>query len=317
MFGRLRIAVTVPAYDEERLIGRTLAGIPPFVDRVIVVDDASRDGTVAAIVAAGRLDPRIELVARERNGGVGAAIKSGYRRFLETGDDVCVVMAGDAQMDPSDLEALLAPIASGRADYAKGDRLSVPGVSRVMPRDRLLGNHVFTAMTKWASGYWHVIDSQCGYTAITRAAVEAIDLERVYDRYGVPNDLLIRLNVARQRVADVPVRPIYGEEVSGIRPLTTVPRIGALLLRGFLRRMWSRHVRREPHAVVLLYALGFAALVAAGIGGVWRLVARLAEAPASAPGPGLLLAATGLGLVGLALAVLCDRRLNAELRAGA
>lgn len=249
-----RVAVTVPAFNEERLIARTLQGIPPQVDRIIVVDDASCDATRDVVESID--DPRIELVRHERNGGVGAAIVTGYKRFLAGDGDVCVVMAGDAQMDPDDLPALIEPVATRSADYAKGNRLIARDVAGIMPRDRFIGNVVFTVLTKWASGYWRIVDSQCGYTAISRRTLEVLDLDSVYPRYGFPNDLLIRLNVIQARVCDVPVRVVYGDEVSGINPWTTIPRISLLLIRGFFMRMWERYVLRDFHPLVLLYLFG-------------------------------------------------------------
>ena len=136
-----RVAVVVPAFNEEELLPETLAGIPGFVDRIVVVDDASSDGTVERARAAAAADPRIEVVERERNGGVGAAIVTGYKRALEERVDVTCVMAGDNQMDPDDLAAIVAPVARGEVDYAKANRLFTrPGVGAdpapPLPRQR-------------------------------------------------------------------------------------------------------------------------------------------------------------------------------------
>jgi glycosyltransferase involved in cell wall biosynthesis len=255
-----RIAVVVPAFEEESLIGRTLDSIPVEVDRVIVVDDASADQTAA--IVAGRREARVRLIRRVENGGVGAAIATGYAAFLEetekdAGEPVCVVMAGDAQMDPRDLPTLLHPILHLGAGYAKGNRLITHDVREVMPRTRFLGNVLFTMLTKVASGYWHVVDSQCGYTAITREALLRVSLGRVYPRYGFPNDFLVKLNVAGIKVADVPVRAVYGEEQSGINPWVVIPRITFLLWRGFWWRLWRKYVVRDFHPLVLLYVFGF------------------------------------------------------------
>ena len=146
-----RVAVVVPAHDEEALIGATLAGFPAFVDRVYVVDDGSRDATVERARATG--DPRVEIVSHERNRGVGAAIVTGYKRALESGDDVVCVMAADNQMDPDDLEMLVTPVARGELDYAKANRLFSGQAWDLIPRTRYLGNAVLSLLTKIASGY--------------------------------------------------------------------------------------------------------------------------------------------------------------------
>jgi glycosyltransferase involved in cell wall biosynthesis len=241
------IAVVVPAYNEERLVARAVAQIPEFVDHVIVVDDASTDGTIAALAPASSR-PGFELVRHAENRGVGGAIVTGYGRSLELGVDVAVVMAGDAQMDPADLPRLVAPIVAGDADYAKGDRLAWPGVFRAMPLARYLGNHGLTWLTRLSSGYREVRDSQCGYTAIGRGVLARLDLAAVHARYGYPNDLLAHLHALGARLAQVPVRPIYGEELSGISWFTALVRVPLVLLRSFLRR---RALAAKNRSIVL------------------------------------------------------------------
>jgi glycosyltransferase involved in cell wall biosynthesis len=250
-----RVAVVVPAFDEEALIATTLAGIPELVDRVIVVDDASRDGTAAAVAATD--DGRVEVITHEKNEGVGAAILTGYRRALEEGIEVTCVMAGDNQMDPADLEAIAGPVARGEVDYAKANRLFTGRAWELIPRTRYLGNAVLSLLTKIASGYWHVADSQSGYTAISSQMLELLDLDRIYKRYGFPNDMLVHLNVINARVRDVPSRPVYGVgETSGIRLRRVVPSISWLLTKAFFWRMREKYVIRDFHPLVFFYVFG-------------------------------------------------------------
>jgi glycosyltransferase involved in cell wall biosynthesis len=251
-----RVAVVVPAFDEERLIGTTLSGIPDFVDRILVIDDASRDGTAERARASG--DPRVEVVSHARNQGVGAAILTGYRRELDEGIDVTCVMAGDNQMDPADLEAIAGPVARGEVDYAKANRLFTGRAWELMPHTRYLGNAVLSLLTKIASGYWHIADSQAGYTALGLPMLELLDLDRIYRSYGFPNDMLVHLNVWNARVRDIPSRPIYGVgEKSGIKVRKVVPRISWLLVKGFFWRMREKYVIRDFHPLVFFYMLGF------------------------------------------------------------
>jgi glycosyltransferase involved in cell wall biosynthesis len=261
-----RVAVVVPAFDEERLIAATIAGIPPVVDRIYVVDDRSQDGTVEAARGVG--DPRVEVIVHERNQGVGAAIVTGYKRALAERIDVTCVMAGDNQMDPAELEALALPVARGEVDYHKANRLFTGQAWQLIPRTRYLGNAILSLLTKIASGYWHVADSQAGYTAIGLPILQLLDLDRVYKRYGFPNDLLVHLNVWNARVRDFPSRPIYGVgERSGIRLRKVVPRISWLLVKGFFWRMKEKYVIRDFHPLVFFYAFGFLmTLIGLGLG---------------------------------------------------
>ncbi|HWG56612.1 MAG TPA: glycosyltransferase family 2 protein [Gaiellaceae bacterium] len=269
-----RVGVVVPAHNEERLVATTIAGIPDFVDRVLVVDDASTDGTAAAVTAAG--EARVRLVSRERNGGVGAAIVSGYEAALAEGLDVVCVMAADNQMDPADLRTLVEPVARGEVDYAKANRLVTGEAWQLIPRTRYLGNAILSLLTKIASGYWHVADSQTGYTAISREVLARLDLRRIYRGYGFPNDMLVHLNVWNARVRDFPSRPVYGVgEQSGIKLRRVIPRISWLLLKGFFWRLREKYVIRDFHPLVFFYALGLLMTLAGLVLGVIEVVLRL------------------------------------------
>lgn len=241
MYRQLRVCVVIPAFNECAKIGATVSTVPDFVDHIIVVDDASTDDTGLATPRS----PRVEVVRHNENRGVGGAIATGYRRALELEADVAVVMAGDGQMDPEDLPSLLEPIATGEADYVKGNRFKHPDIWSTMPKTRIVGNIVLSAATRVTSGYTHVFDSQCGYTAIHRRALAAIDLDVLWARYGYPNDLLSRLFVAGVRVVDVPVRPIYGDHWrSGINFGTALHPIPWVLLRSWGTRLAAQARKR-------------------------------------------------------------------------
>jgi glycosyltransferase involved in cell wall biosynthesis len=269
-----RVAVVIPAYNEEQLLGPTIEGIPNFVDRIYVVDDSSADGTVEA--ARNVHDRRVQVIEHERNQGVGAAIVTGYRQAHADEMDVTAVMAADNQMDPDDLEHICAPVARGDVDYAKANRLFTGQAWQLIPRYRYLGNAILSLLTKVASGYWHVADSQSGYTAVSREYLGLLDLERIYQRYGFPNDMLVHLNVWNARVRDIPSRPIYGVgERSGIRLRKVVPSISWLLLKGFFWRMREKYVIRDFHPLVFFYMFGFLMTIL-GLGlGIAEVVLRI------------------------------------------
>lgn len=237
MLNGKRVAVVVPAYNEARLIHRAVAGIPAFVDDIVVVDDASTDGT--ALAATSVADTRVRVIVHRENLGVGRAIVSGYEHAFGRKADVVAVMAGDAQMDPRNLLAIVSPIINGFAEYVKGDRLSWPGAKRAMPLVRYLGNHMLSFLTRCATGM-RTRDSQCGFTAISRSAHARVDMKSLWPRYGYPNDLLGRAAAANVIVRDVPVRPIYADEKSGIgwrHALFVIPYVlGRVAVRRALRR---------------------------------------------------------------------------------
>jgi glycosyltransferase involved in cell wall biosynthesis len=306
------VAVVVPAYNEEALVGSTVSGIPAFVDSIIVVDDCSKDETA---VRAQNADKRVEVIAHERNQGVGAAIVTGYRRAIAIGVDVTCVMAADGQMDPDDLETLVRAIAIDETDYAKANRLFTGQAWQLIPRTRYLGNAALSFMTKIASGYWHVADSQSGYTAVNLETLKLLDLDRIYRRYGFPNDLLVHLNVFNRRVRDYPSRPIYGVgERSGIRLRHVVPKISWLLLKGFFWRMGQKYVIRDFHPLILFYMLGILLFAGGFLLGVAEVVLRIAgnAVPSATIVLVALLVISGLQL--LLFAMWFDMESNKDLR---
>jgi len=266
------VAVVIPARNEERQIERVLVTMPDYVDRMVVVDDASTDRTWQIVQAVReRIGPdRVVAIRHDRRRGVGGAICTGYTWARRQKMAMTAVMAGDGQMDPSELEQVIDPIARGLAEYSKGNRLVVDGAWHKIPKSRLIGNAVLSVLTKIASGYWHIADSQAGFTAISLGALQRLDVSRVYRSYGVPNDLLVRLNVVNARVVDVPVTPLYGiGERSRLRIWKVVFTISLLLLRGFVWRLKEKYVIRDFHPLVFFYlsAMGLLAIGAA-LGGV-------------------------------------------------
>jgi len=271
------VTVVVPAYNEEKLIGTVLDTMPDFVDLIIVVDDASTDHTSDMVASYHvRLADRLVCVRHTHNQGVGAAIVTGYKQALLRQSDVVAVMAGDGQMDPDDLARLVAPIARCEVEYTKGNRLFRGESWRMIPHSRYLGNAALSLLTKIASGYWHLADSQSGYTAIARLALERLDLDGIYQRYGMPNDMLIQLNVGDCRVRDVSVRPIYDiGETSGIRLRRVIPTISWLLLRGFCWRLKEKYIIRDFHPLVFFYCMGLILFPAGSLFGLYLFVYRL------------------------------------------
>ncbi|MBE3123966.1 MAG: glycosyltransferase family 2 protein [Planctomycetes bacterium] len=272
MFEGKSVAVVVPCYNEETQVDRVITSMPLFVDSIIVVDDASTDATADVIRRRMEQDgakSRVTLVPLDANRGVGAAIVAGYKEAIRRRIDITAVMAGDGQMDPDQLELLVGPVARGTADYAKANRLFYENSWNSIPRHRYLGNAFLSMLTKIASGYWHVADSQTGYTAIARETLELLDLDAVYPRYGYPNDMLVRLNVFDGRVADVHMRPVYNVgERSKMKLWKVVPTMTWLIFTLFCWRMKEKYVIRDFHPLVLFYLtagttglLGFAFFV--------------------------------------------------------
>ncbi|MDD3877298.1 MAG: glycosyltransferase family 2 protein [Bacteroidales bacterium] len=307
MLNNKTIAVVVPAYNEESQIGLVIETMPDFVDRIVVVNDCSRDNTSqvvknywsnalnkgialenilekdipghfnradralqkqsrnelslfapAVIENSNPETERIILINLTKNSGVGGAIARGYKWCKDYGVDCTAVMAGDGQMDPAELESICKPVIEEGIDYVKGNRLIHRSALLVIPKMRFFGNSILSILTKLASGYWHVSDTQTGYTAISNKALNAIRLYDIYPKYGMPNDMLVKLNIAFCTLKEIEIKPVYDiGEKSKMKVHKVIPRISWLLLKSFYKRLWVKYLFRDFHPLFLLYHLAF------------------------------------------------------------
>jgi glycosyltransferase involved in cell wall biosynthesis len=215
---------------------------------------------------------RIILIDHLENGGVGASIARGYKWAKDHGIDCTAVMAGDGQMDPDELEGICLPVIEEGIDYVKGNRLIHRSALLVIPKVRYFGNSILGIMTKVASGYWHVSDTQTGYTAISNKALNAIRLYDIYRSYGMPNDMLVKLNIAFCTLREVEIKPIYdvGEQ-SKMKIFKVIPRVSWLLFKSFFKRLWVKYLFRDFHPLFILYHFSFI-LFALSLAFGWKIV---------------------------------------------
>lgn len=201
---------------------------------------------------------RIILINNLVNSGVGGSIARGYKWCKDNYIDCTAVMAGDAQMDPDELESICLPVINEKVDYVKGNRLIHGSAGDYIPKTRLIGNSILSILTKIASGYWRVSDTQTGYTAISLTALKLIKLYDIYKRYGMPNDMLVKLNIAYCTIREIPIKPVYriGEQ-SKMKVFRVIPRISFLLFKSFFERLWTKYFLRDFHPLFILYNLSF------------------------------------------------------------
>tara|TARA_B110000483_G_scaffold107624_1_gene131300 strand:- start:982 stop:2082 length:1101 start_codon:yes stop_codon:yes gene_type:complete len=312
MLNNKTIAVVVPAYNESSQISMVLDSMPDFVDRIVVVDDKSKDNTVEVVKTylsqnkssleihsftsteieetpynkaeialrnkalnevnfftssnCHNLNPsseRIILIEHNNNAGVGASIASGYKWCKDHAIDCTAVMAGDGQMDPSELKSICLPVIEESVDYVKGNRLIHQSAWVIIPKIRFFGNSILSILTKIASGYWHISDTQAGYTAISNHALNAIPLYKIYKRYGMPNDMLIKLNIAFCTIREIKIKPVYAVgEKSKLKVFKVTLPILNLLIKGFVKRLWVKYLFRDFHPLFLLYNIAFLTFLA-------------------------------------------------------
>nr|WP_321497969.1 glycosyltransferase family 2 protein [uncultured Methanolobus sp.] len=251
---KYRIGVVVPAYNEEKLIKITVNGIPEYVDRIYVINDCSTDKTAEVLESID--DPRMHVITHKVNQGVGAAILHGYQQSLKENMDIIAVMGGDNQMNPQQLPNLLMPIIEGKVDYTKGNRLLSEEFRVGMSKWRSFGNGLLTMITKIASGYWHIMDPQNGYTAISKKALSNMDLHNLYTYYGYCNDMLVKLNAFGFRTMDITMPARYGQERSTIKYSNYMGKVSIMLFKKFLWRLKMKYMTLSFHPLVLFYAFG-------------------------------------------------------------
>jgi glycosyltransferase involved in cell wall biosynthesis len=265
------LAIVIPAYRAATSVGAVLRAIPSEVRWIVVVDDGGTDDLAAAVRAVG--DPRIDLVTHDANRGVGAAVLSGYARALELGAEIIVKLDADGQMDPADLDALVAPVVAGEADYAKGNRFLHERELRTMPAGRRYGNVGLSFFTKLATGYWPVFDPTNGYTAIHASVIGMLDHANIAQRYFFETSMLIELSRVRAVVVDVYVPARYSGEVSSLRSARAARDFPGPLLRAFVRRVRSQYFVRDFTAASLYIVAGLIGLVFGTAWGAWHWAA--------------------------------------------
>lgn len=290
MYQDKKIALVIPAHNEERLIIPTLESVPELVDEIYVVDDVSTDNTCSVIQDFISKHGRVTLLRHAQNTGPGGAIITGYKQAIIDQYDLVVVVGGDNQMPLDQVSRFLDPLIRGEADYVKGNRFmvhnhafrSIPGI---MPKTRLLGNMLITSLTKIASGYYKIVDVVEGYTAITREAIEVVDWDLAWKEYGYPMDFLIRLNAYGLRVKEVPRRAIYlpGERQSQIKGLRYALRVTPMLIRGLFWRLINKYVLWDFHPLIFFFFLAFTLLPIGILMGLWLIWLQISGVGVSGP----------------------------------
>jgi glycosyltransferase involved in cell wall biosynthesis len=208
-----RIVVVLPAFNAEATLERTLADIPAGVaDALVLVDDASRDGTVTLARRLG-----LHTLVHDRNRGYGGNQKSCYREALSLQADVVVMLHPDYQYSPRLLPALADMVASGEYDLALGSRILGRGaVKGGMPRYKYVANRGLTFLQNLMVGQ-KLSEYHTGYRAFSRRVLETLPLERNSDDFVFDNQMLCQAIWAGFRIGEISIPTRYFAEASSIR----------------------------------------------------------------------------------------------------
>jgi glycosyltransferase involved in cell wall biosynthesis len=278
----MRIAVVIPCYKVTNFIVDVIDRIGPEVEKIYAVDDCCPDKS-GEYVEKYVTDPRVQVLRNPVNKGVGGAVITGYKQALEDGLDIIIKVDGDGQMDPALIPLFIDPLAAGEADYAKGNRFFSASAVRSMPKIRLWGNGVLSFMTKFSSGYWSVFDPTNGYTAIHKRALGSLDLRTISERYFFETDMLIRLGDLRAVVVDVPMRAVYGEEVSGLSLTANLMEFLRKHIKATVRRFTYLYLMRDFNIASLNLIVGTLLLLFGSIFGLVQWIQSISSGvPATA-----------------------------------
>lgn len=251
------IAVIIPAYRVCRHLLDVVAGLPPLVTRIYIVDDCCPEGS-GRHVEEQCTDTRVRVLYNATNLGVGGAVMAGYERAVRDGCTVLVKVDGDGQMDPALLPRFVGPILRGEADYTKGNRFyDLANIGR-MPAARLAGNAALSFLTKLSTGYWDIFDPTNGYTAIHADVARRLPFAKISQRYFFETDMLFRLGTFRAVVADVPMDAFYGDEVSNLKISKIVGEFALKHARNFLKRVFYSYFLRDMAVASLQLVAGLA-----------------------------------------------------------
>lgn len=262
----LTIAIVIPAYRAAGSIEAVIAKVPEGIAHIVVVDDASPD-ELQAVVARIR-DPRLVVLRHEQNGGVGAAMKTGFAKALELGADIVLKIDADGQMDPDLIPEFVEPILSGEADVTKGNRFAYLRLIRRMPFARRLGNLGLSFLAKAASGYWHAFDPTNGYVAVRSTVLEEMDRDRLSDRFFFEISFLCEAYFTRALLVDVPMPPVYEQELSSLKPMMMIGHFTPRLVGRFFHRIFMSYFLRDFNAVSIFLTAGVPTFL---FGFVWTL----------------------------------------------
>ena len=344
MINNKTIAVVVPCYNEAKQIGMVIETMPDFVDRIVIVNDTSKDKTAEVVMnyisnskynnsrvsiedktkqdfvetrynyadkvvfeqnikekafftkseVANRKykNDRIILINHFENAGKGAGISSGYKWCKDFNIDCIASMDGDGQMDPNELKSLCLPVVEEEVDYVKGNRLIHRSSILVIPIIRFFGNSILSLLTKLASGYWRISDTQTGYNVISKKGLNAINIYDIYQSYGYPNDVLVKLNIAYCSLREIEIKPVYnvGEE-SKMKVMKVIPTVSFLLVRSFFKRLWVKYLFKDFHPLFLLYHLSFLMFLGSlplGVKVLTKIIEGLSVNPVTVLGFGFL-----------------------------
>jgi len=208
----MKVCVVLPAYNAASTLKRTLADIPPSIDEIILVDDASTDNTAELARSLG-----LKVFVHEKNTGYGGNQKTCYKNALESGADIVVMLHPDYQYDPTAIPRLIEPILSGRADAVFGSRMMKGGaLEGGMPMWKHNANILLTALENVVLGIY-LTEYHSGFRAYSAKYLKSVNYEADSDGFVFDTEIIVQGVLKYMKFEEIPIRTRYFEEASSIK----------------------------------------------------------------------------------------------------
>jgi glycosyltransferase involved in cell wall biosynthesis len=252
-----RVFCVIPAYRAASTIVPVVRDALAFADEIIIVDDACPEGTAAVVQRAYDGNPRVHVVARQANGGVGAATKTGIGAAIVRGADIVVKLDADGQMDPAFIMQMRDIFVSQpNVVCVKGNRFFDSAVIALMPKARLFGNAMLSLWVKFASGYWNIIDPTNGYLAFNAQALTLLPWQSFADSYFFEISVLGELGLRRLPIVEVEMPTIYNAAPSSLSIRRVLFEFPPRLLKLMLRRLLVQYFVFDVNLATLYCLFG-------------------------------------------------------------
>ncbi len=233
-----KISVIVPCYKGSKTIFKVIKKIPTYVSKIYIVDDKCPEKTGYIVKKKFKNNNKIKVIFKNKNSGVGSAMKEGYYRSIRDKMDISVKIDSDGQMDPGLIKYFINPLINQNYDYTKGNRFGSLKNLFLMPLKRTLGNIFFSLLAKITTKNFDIFDFHNGYIAIKNTALKKINYKSLDNTYFFETHLLYKLKKKKLKIKQINMSPVYHNEKSSLKEF----KIGFMFLKKHIKLFFGLNI---------------------------------------------------------------------------